>query len=280
MSVTSAVIITTYNQPLWLEKVLWGYAAQSTRGFDVVIADDGSGLETREVIERARADFDGRLRHVWHEDEGFRKCEILNRAIAGTDADYLIFTDGDCIPRADFVQAHLELAEPGRFLSGGVVWLPTVTSQAIMRDDIQSGRIASARWLREHGWPGGRRRLRLVRNEVAATVLDTVSPTGATFNGHNASVLRDALLAVNGFDAEMGYGGLDRALGERLQNFGYRGKRVRHRAVCFHLDHDRPYRKPEIVRRNRDIRARIRASGEVRARRGIAELAGDTVNRS
>jgi glycosyltransferase involved in cell wall biosynthesis len=276
--VTTAVIITTYNQPRWLEKVLWGYAAQNRVDFEVIIADDGSATPTRAVVESARSYFGRRLQHVWHPDKGFRKCEILNRAITLSDADYLIFTDGDCIPRADFVATHIELAEPRRFLSGGVVWLPKDTSRAITRADVTSGRVAQAGWLRAHGWKGGRRRLRLVRNEVAATVLDAVSPTGATFNGHNASVWREALLAVNGFDAEMGYGGLDRALGERLQNYGYRGKRVRHRAVCFHLDHDRPYRKPETVQRNREIRERIRESGEVRARRGIAEL-GETANR-
>ena len=275
---TTAVIITTYNQPRWLEKVLWGYAAQNRVDFEVIIADDGSATPTRAVVESARSYFGRRLQHVWHPDKGFRKCEILNRAITLSDADYLIFTDGDCIPRADFVATHIELAEPRRFLSGGVVWLPKDTSRAITRADVTSGRVAQAGWLRAHGWKGGRRRLRLVRNEVAATVLDAVSPTGATFNGHNASVWREALLAVNGFDAEMGYGGLDRALGERLQNYGYRGKRVRHRAVCFHLDHDRPYRKPETVQRNREIRERIRESGEVRARRGIAEL-GETANR-
>ena len=274
---TTAVIITTYNQPRWLEKVLWGYAAQTTSDFDVIIADDGSSTPTRAVIETARSYFGKRLRHIWHRDDGFRKCEILNRAVISADADYLIFTDGDCIPRADFVAMHIDLAEPKRFLSGGTIWLPKVTSQAITRADVISGRVSQAKWLREHGWRGGRRRLRLVRNEVAATVLDTVSPTGATFNGHNASVWREALQAVNGFDAEMGYGGLDRALGERLQNYGYRGKRVRHRAVCFHLDHDRPYRKPETVQRNREIRARIRESGEVRAHRGIAELTKETV---
>lgn len=269
---TTAVIITTYNQPLWLEKVLWGYAVQSVSNFSIVIADDGSGDETRGVIERAARDFPGRLQHVWHADQGFRKCEILNRAIVAVDADYLIFTDGDCVPREDFVQRHIELAEPGRFLSGGVVWLARETSNALTREDVSSGRFATPSWLRAHNWKGGRRRLRLVRNQTAATVLDAVTPTGATFNGHNASVWRDAVLQVNGFDAEMGYGGLDRALGERLVNLGQRGKRIRHRAVCFHLDHDRPYQKPEVVARNREIRAEIRRSGATRARSGIAEL--------
>jgi|SRR5687767_13706008 len=276
---TTAVIVTTYNQPRWLEKVLWGYTAQSTTAFRVVIADDGSGEETRHVIERARLELGARLQHVWHPDDGFRKCEILNRAILAADADYLIFTDGDCIPRGDLVERHIELAEPGRFLSGGVIWLPRELSERIQRSDIESGRIAHRKWLHAGGWRGRRHRVRLTRSRLAARALDALTPTGATFNGHNASVWRDALFAVNGFDAEMGYGGLDRALGERLANLGVRGKQVRHRAVCFHLDHDRPYRKPEVVRQNREIRARIRREREVRARVGIAELmpvTGDT----
>ena len=267
-----AVIITTYNQPEWLQKVLWGYACQSTTAFQILIADDGSTEPTRRIIKEARADFGSRLRHVWHEDRGFRKCEILNHAITAAEADYLIFTDGDCIPRDDFVQTHIELAEPEHFLSGGVVWLPAKLSHQITRDDIEAKRVSDRRWLRSQGWRGGRRRLRLIHNRRLATVLDWLTPTGASFNGHNASAWRASLIEANGFDAEMGYGGLDRALGERLQNLGLRGKQVRHRAVCFHLDHERPYRKPEVVQRNRDIRARIRNTGEVRARVGIAEL--------
>ena len=139
---TTAVIISTYNQPLWLEKVLWGYAAQTNSRFNVVIADDGSGAATRAVIERARNDFGSRLQHIWHEDRGFRKCEILNRAIVAADADYLIFTDGDCVPRADFVQTHSALAEAQRFLSGGVVWLPRSASNELGQTDIVSGAFA------------------------------------------------------------------------------------------------------------------------------------------
>jgi glycosyltransferase involved in cell wall biosynthesis len=267
---SAAVIISTYNQPAWLEKVLWGYVAQSEPSFDIIIADDGSGEETRAVIERSRAQFGQRLQHVWQEDRGFRKCEILNKAILQARADYLIFTDGDCIPRRDFVETHQALAEAGRFLSGGVIWLPRRLSTLIGREDVQSGRIADGTWLRSQGWTGNR--MRLLQGGAVARALDALTTTGATFNGHNASVTREALLAVNGFDAEMGYGGLDRALGERLNNLGCHGKQVRHRAVCFHLDHDRPYRRPEVVQRNREIRARIRRSGEQRACQGIAEL--------
>ena len=267
-----AVILSTYEQPAWLEKVLWGYAAQTTSHFDLLVADDGSGPATARVVDRARRALGARLRHLWHPDDGFRKCEILNQAITATDAPYLLFSDGDCIPRQDFVATHARLARPGAFLSGGVIWLPIELSRAITREDVDTGRIADAAWLTARGWAGGRHRLRLVRSLAAASLLDRITPTGTTFNGHNGSAWRDDVVRANGFDAEMGYGGLDRALGERLLNMGVHGRRVRFRAVCFHLDHSRGYRHADVLERNRAIRARIRANREVRARLGIAEL--------
>jgi len=107
-----AVVLATYNQEQWLEKALWGYAAQTHRDFDVIIADDGSGPATAEVIARMRRDAGLRISHVWHEHRGFGKWLIVNRAIASSDADYMIFSDGDCIPRNDFIARHMQLAEP------------------------------------------------------------------------------------------------------------------------------------------------------------------------
>jgi len=274
----TAVILSTYNQPAWLEKSLWGYAVQTARDFELIIADDGSAAPTAEVVDRARGEFGERLRHVWHEDRGFRKCEILNKAIVATDADYLIFSDGDCIPRADFVATHTRCAAPGRFLSGGVIWLPRGLSEEIGRDDVVTGRIAHASWLAARGWPASRHRLRLLSG-APATLLDAMTPTRPTFNGHSASVWREAVIRANGFEGEMGYGGLDRALGQRLENLGVRGRQLRFRAVCFHLDHARGYRHLDVVARNEEIRARIRANRETRARQGIAELSEPAVLR-
>ena len=76
-----SVIITTFDQPEQLEKVLWGYANQRHRDFQLVVADDGSGPATTEVIDRVSALAGLDVVHVWHEHRGFRKTEILNRAI-------------------------------------------------------------------------------------------------------------------------------------------------------------------------------------------------------
>jgi glycosyltransferase involved in cell wall biosynthesis len=272
-----SVVITTYNQPRQLELVLLGYAVQDDPYFDVVVADDGSGPETRAVVERMRAEVGKRLPivHVWHEDRGFRKTEILNRAILAASGDYLLYTDGDCIPRSDLVSTHARLARRGRFLSGGYLKLPAPVTAAVDVEAVRGKRVFDPAWLRERGWSGGRHALRLTRSRLLAAALDAATPTRPTWNGHNASGWKEDLLAVNGYDTEMAYGGLDRALGERLENAGIRGVQVRFRAPVLHLHHDRPYVDPRKVRRNREFRARIRRDRIVRAPLGVAELRPD-----
>lgn len=270
-----SVVVTTYNQPRALELVLWGYGAQTVRDFEVLVADDGSGEETAALVRRMRAETGLRMVHVWHADRGFRKTEILNRAILAASGDYLLFTDGDCIPRRDVIEVHRRLAAPGRFLSGGYLKLPADVTAAITPDDVRAMRVADRGWLRSRGWKPGRHALRLVDSPLLGAALDRATPTRPTWNGHNASGWKADLLRVNGYDLDMAYGGLDRALGERLENAGVRGAQVRFRAPVLHLHHERPYVDREKWRRNREFRARIRRDGIVRAPQGIAELQAD-----
>lgn len=267
MNVT--VIITTYNHPRWLEKVVYGFSVQTHQAFELVIADDGSGPETREVISRLRSETGLSIQHVWHEDRGFRKCRILNKAISKASHDYLVFVDGDGVPHRDFLETHVRLATPGHFLSGGIVRLPMDLSQSITREDIESGRAFDARWLRERGV---KRKLRLLtKHRFLGAFFDAITTTRPTFNGHNASVFKEDVMRVNGFDERMQYGGLDRELGERLVNAGIHGIQVRHRAGCIHLDHARGYENEETWRRNREIRQRTRQSRGLRTEYGIEQ---------
>ena len=270
-----SVIVSTYDRPAFLEKVLRGYAVQTDADFELVIADDGSANATADLIRRVRLSTRLRILHVWHAHDGFRKSLILNRAIAACAGEYLIFTDGDCIPREDLVATHRHLAEQDRYVAGGYIKLPPDVSDAISLADIDSHRVTDLSWLRSRGWKPGRRALRLSRSPRIAAFFDAVTPTAADFHGNNASTWRSALYAVNGFESEMGYGGLDQALGYRLQNAGIKGRQARHRAVTMHLHHDRPYKDPEVVRANRAIMKRIRQNGETRARTGLAELGPD-----
>ena len=267
-----SVIVSTYNQPRWLEKVLWGYTAQSRRDFELIIADDGSGPDTAAVIERFRTDTSLRPIHVWHPDDGFRKTEILNRAILVASGDYIIFADGDCIPRDDYVAAHARLAEPRRFLSGAALPLTMALSERITRDDIVSGRVTTLGWLRANGVREVSQVKRFVRLPWLNALADRLSLKGR-FTGKNVSTWKDGLVAVNGFDNGMRYGYEDWSLGQRLINIGYRMKQVRNRAVALHLDHPRPYRHGEEMARNRAIFDRIRKHRETTVPDGLAQMA-------
>ena len=264
-----SVIISTYNSPKWLEKVIWGYRAQSCSGFELVVADDGSDQKTALLVNRLRKETGLALRHVWHEDRGFRKCQILNQAIVESVGDYIILSDGDCIPRDDFVHTHLMLAEPDCLLSGGCVRLSGDLSERIGIETIRSQQFAKLRWLRANGLPLSKDILKLLPASPISGLMKWFTPTRPTLNGHNTSLWKAEVFKVNGFDQRMEYGGLDRELGERLINAGVRFKQVRHQAVCFHLDHDRPYIREEVLCRNQSIREVTRDSGSTWTPYGI-----------
>jgi glycosyltransferase involved in cell wall biosynthesis len=267
-----SVIISTYNQPRWLEKVLHGYQQQTFKDFEMVIADDGSGAETRELIEAFGKTANFPIQHVWQEDEGFQKSRILNQATVAATGDYLIYSDGDCIPRPDFLAVHARCAAPGHFLSGGYCKLPMCLSQQLTTDDIDSGRAFDIRFLRRNGLSEFSPNFKIGLPTPLAPLMDLLSPTKASWNGHNASGWKTDVLAVNGYNEEMQYGGQDRELGERLVNAGITGRQIRHRAIVLHLDHKRGYKTPETLAKNRAIRDAVVASRSTWCPHGIRKI--------
>lgn len=268
---TVSVIVSTYNKPDWLEKVLWGFNCQTYKDFELIVADDGSGPETRELVDSMRGKVSYEIQHVWQEDHGFQKCKILNKAIVASKSDYLIMTDGDCIPREDFVQVHYINKLPGYFISGGYYMLPMNISKAITLRDIEKQNCFNIQWLKEKGIPKTFKNTKLTARGFISTLFNTFTPTNASWNGHNSSGWKKDILNVNGFDERMQYGGEDRELGERLFNFGVKSKQLRYSAVCIHLDHERGYRTPEAIARNMVIRKEVRMNKSVWTYHGISK---------
>lgn len=268
----ASVIISTYNSPAWLEKVLFGWFCQKRSDFELVIADDGSGPETAALLARLRPQSPVPIHHVWQPDDGFRKCRILNKAVLEASAPYLLFSDGDCIPRADFLDAHLRRAEPGYYLSGSYYKLPMRTSEAITREDIESGRCFDKHWLYRHGLPRWRKTLKLSAGPHLAPLLNRLTPAKCNFKGSNASVWKEDVLRVNGFDERMPWGGEDREFGVRLVNAGIRPRHVRYDAIVIHLDHARGYVDPGRVAANKALRLANARNGVTRTEHGIEQL--------
>lgn len=257
-----SVIISTYNSEDWLRKVLEGYKHQDYDNYEVIVADDGSRDTTRELIESFQNDYPVPLRHIWHEDEGYRRQRILNIAITECAYDYVLFTDGDCIPRKDFLAVHAKYAEEGFYLSGGYCKLNMPLSEKIDGEAISNGNCFDVKWLKKQEELGSKQALKLSAGNNLATVLDLVTPTGATFNNCNSSAWKKDLIAINGYDERMQYGGPDRELGERLENYGIKTKQIRHQAICLHLDHARGYKTKESLERNLDIRKDVKTENK------------------
>lgn len=266
-----SVVISTYNSEEWLRKVLWGFNVQTFKDFEVVVADDGSGPSTIDLIHQMRNEVFYDLIHVWQEDDGFQKSRILNKALKSCNADYIIMTDGDCIPREDFVQVHYINKEKGYFISGGYYMLPMNISKMITREDIIHQNCFNIHWLKEKGIPKTFKNNKLTSRGLISKFFNTVTPTNASWNGHNSSGWKKDILNVNGFDERMQYGGQDRELGERLFNFGIKSKQLRYSAVCVHLDHKRGYKTPESIQKNQAIRRETRRNKMVWTFYGITK---------
>ncbi|MCW8109953.1 glycosyltransferase family 2 protein [Alteromonas ponticola] len=264
-----SVIFSTYNSPDWMEKTLWGLHYQTFQDFEIIIADDGSTHETQQRIAEFEQASQRNIKHVWQPDDGFQKTRILNKALMEAEGDYVVFTDGDCIMRNDFLAVHDHYREPGYFLSGGYFKLPMSTSKAITRDDIANGRPFDVNWLVANGLKKTHKTMKLTANGWKAKLLNTLTPTNASWNGHNASGWIKDIFAVNGFDERMQYGGEDRELGERLLNRGLKSKQIRYSAICVHLDHARGYATQEMRDKNQAIRNSTKSEKKIWTPYGI-----------
>ena len=250
----ASVIISTYNQPKWLELVLHSYSIQSVRNFEIIVADDGSDERTKQLVMDFSVQTELKVIHVWQEDNGFQKTKILNKAIVASNSDYLIFTDGDCIARQDFVGTHLNFRRKQCALSGGYFKLNEIVSSIISKDIISKQKCFNKDWLIEQGQAKSFKFNKLTESKSKAKILNTITPTKATFDGMNVSCYKKDILDVNGFDERMQYGAEDREVGERMMNNGIKFLQVRYSAICVHLYHERPYKDDKILKKNNAIR--------------------------
>jgi glycosyltransferase involved in cell wall biosynthesis len=267
----TAVIVTTYNRPDALAAVLEGYLAQSDREFELIVADDGSTGDTRRVVDafKSRAPFP--VAHVWHEDRGFRAAAIRNRALAATGADYIVFSDGDCVPAARFVAQHRQLAERGWFVAGNRMLLSRTFTRRVLQNALPLHARSFGAWL--IAW--AKRDINRVLPLVILPIGDLRKCAPQRWEGVktcNLAAWREDLVRVNGLDeAYSGWGLEDSDLVIRLLHAGVRHKSARFAAPVFHLWHvenDRS-RLPENQRR---LDAVLR-SDRVRAQSGLDQYA-------
>jgi len=245
-----SVIVSTYNQPEMLEKVLWGFNCQTFMDFELIIADEGSGVHTKELITNIKTKLSFPISHIWEEDDGFQKSKILTKAILSSNTDYIIMTEGDCIPREDFVQVHYINKLPKTFISGVSYLLPFNISRTLTLKDIEEQNCFKINWLKEKGINKSFKNAKLASRGFVSQALNTLTPTKYSWNAHNSSGWKNDILKVIGSGQDMEYEGEERELGACLHKYGIKTKQLRYSAVCVHLDHKSQFKTFEIIRPN------------------------------
>jgi glycosyltransferase involved in cell wall biosynthesis len=269
-----AVIVSTYNQPQHLRRALAGYLRQQHPPDELIVADDGSDDETRAVLREFGAQAPFVVRHLRHEHAGWRKNTIFNRALTTVTADYVIVSDGDCIPRPDFIATHVRNARPRTFLAGSDFRLPQNVTDAVTPDDILTGAIFRPARLRQLGLPWRRLAIKLWAGRRLGRLLDVLNFSPGRWGGSNASTWRSGLLAINGFDERFLVPGKeDVEMGERLRNLGYTCRHIRHQTTCLHLNHERGYWRMGEIGQNLAILAETRATRRTTTPLGLAQAA-------
>jgi glycosyltransferase involved in cell wall biosynthesis len=232
-----SVVITTYNRPDALTAVVEACFTQDDTGFELIIADDGSGHNTQQVVAALQARSPVPLRHVWQEDLGFRAARARNLGTLDARGDYIIFLDGDCVPQHNFISQHRKLAQAGYLVQGSRILLDELATERVLAQQVNLQTLGTAdklAWRRTGGL-----------NKVLPLLL-TLPDLGRTrhrftwrrIKSCNLAVWRADLDKVNGFDESfLGWGHEDADLVVRLYNAGVMRKDGAYATEVFHLWH-------------------------------------------
>lgn len=261
-----SLIISTYNWPEALALVFQSVKNQTLLPGEVIVADDGSGPETTNVIDDFRKQVSFPVIHIWHEDKGFRKTQVLNRAIETASYDYIVQTDGDIILNKYFLQDHIRFAEPGYFIKGSRGMITQETSISL----LEHKRTINLRFYSKG-----------VRSKINATRCPFVTPLffgnanrSNDLRGCNFGAWKKDLIAVNGYNNDFeGWGHEDIELAARLINYGIKRRQLKHAAVCFHLFHkinDRSSEEINLGKYRKAVEEKL-----VRCNNGIFKEAGN-----
>jgi glycosyltransferase involved in cell wall biosynthesis len=252
-----SLIIAVYNRAEVLRLVLAAIGRQSFRDFEAIVADDGSGPEVRNVLEEAKNLYGYPVTHLWHEDSGWRKNTMLNKAIRASKSDYLVFIDGDCLPARHFLADHWREREAGRILLGRRVEMSERWANKLTMKRVKNGRFERI-GLPEllDGLKGEALRLEdglRIKNKF----LRGISLRKADrILGSNFSLYKSDIAAINGFDEEYdGPGhGEDSDIQYRLSLIGVTGKSLRNLGIQYHVFHSRTTPSEKSLRRFEEVR--------------------------
>jgi glycosyltransferase involved in cell wall biosynthesis len=101
-----SVIVPTYNRADEIKELLKSLAKQKLpfNEFEIIIVDDGSTDNTKEVIEEFKNKFDLNIKIFFQSHKG--PGEARNLGMKNAKGKYFVFVDSDCIADSDWLSAY------------------------------------------------------------------------------------------------------------------------------------------------------------------------------
>jgi glycosyltransferase involved in cell wall biosynthesis len=263
-----SVIVTTYNWPEALSACLQSLLAQDDPDFEILIADDGSKETTRRLIADFIAIGSMSIRHVFHEDLGFRAGTIRNKAAAASCGDYLVFLDGDCVVFPHFISRHRLLAEAFCFVPGNRLLISKTYTAQVLQQNIALHRQSFSFFLQQRLKGNINRLIPLLYLPFnRQRYLQPESWQKAMTC--NLGVWKQDFIAVNGFDELFeGWGYEDSDLVVRLIHNGTKRKEGRFAIPVLHLWHQQNDRSSHDSNFQR-LMARVENQAFIRSEQGV-----------
>ena len=230
---TCTLIISTYNWPKALNLVLLSVLNQKQLPTEIVIADDGSKEETKNLIDSYRDKFPIPIKHVWHEDEGFRLAKIRNKAIATALGNYIIQIDGDVILHPYFIKDHLDFAKKNTLVRASRIYINNKSSEQLLNAEKYNINAFSK---------GVTNFFSALRLPFLWPIFEKNYKNKGTerfeIHGCNMAFWRKDAIAVNGYNENFnGWGPEDKEFVARLLNIGVQKRFLKMGAIVFHIYH-------------------------------------------
>ena len=229
LTLNTSLIISTYNREDALELTLMGVLNQSELPDEIIIADDGSGQATKDLIARYSTKSPVPIIHCWHEDLGFRLSAIRNKAIAVAGGDYIIMIDGDIITHPHFIKSHKRNARKGQFIQG---------SRVLLQEEFTS-RVLAEKRIRFNFFNWGiKNRLNTIYSPILSKLISFYSNKPNRIRGANLSFWKEDVIRINGFNEDfVGWGREDSEFAVRMKNLGIVRKHLKFAGFGYHLYH-------------------------------------------
>ena len=241
----SSLIITTYNSPHMLKEALQSIRRQSLLPLEVIVADDGSGEETRQLIQREQLDFPIPLRHCWQEDRGFRLSRIRNKALSMAEGEYIVLIDGDIVLHHHFIRDQQRYCQKGYLIQGSRIYIHRSGTQEVL----------------ERGWSRISLWSKLLIYSLKGPYLPLLSSLFSREKrdiwqlcGCLNSFWKADAYAINGYnEAYQAWGQEDNDFYARMQHYGLGIRKLKLVSLGYHLYHERRAPSLEAQQRNMPI---------------------------